>query len=150
MSLFKITKTSSAAKTGVNEASLHILAAATKPGRIHQMDVAGDGIASAANEIIVQRCTGTPTGGSTITPAKVNPNSGAAGVTVTADATAGVTYTADTILHRFSVNANGGFAPFTPLPGFHIPVPVGTGIAFKSVDGTSNIVINVSYEEVDD
>ena len=150
MALFKITKTSSPAKDGANEASMHILASATKPGRIHQVEVSGDGTSSAANEIIIQRCSTTPTGGSSITPAKLSPASGAAGCTVTADATGGVTYTADTILHRFSVNANGAIAPFNPFPGFHIPVPVGTAIAFKSVDGTSNIIINVSYEEVDD
>ena len=150
MSRFVLSKPSSAAKTGTNEASLVITAGSTKPLRIHMADVAGNGTSSAANEIVLQRCTGTPTGGTSITPSKVNPNSGSAGFTAVYDATGGVTYTADTIQRRFAVNANGGYIPFTPLPGFHIPVPVGTSVAFKSLAGTSNIVINVSVEEVDD
>ena len=150
MSLFVLSKPSSAAKTGANEASLVITASATKPLRIHTSDVTGNGTAFAANEIVLQRCTGAPTGGTSITPSKVSPNSGAASFTAVYDATGGVTYTADTIQRRYGVNANGGYIPGTSIPGFHIPVPVGTSIAFKSISGTSNIIINVSIEEVDD
>jgi hypothetical protein len=150
MALFNVSKPSSAAKTGASEASLVITAGSTKPLRIHMADVAGNGTASAANEVVLQRVTGTATGGTSITPSKVNPASGVAGFSASYDATGGLTYTADTIQRRFAVNANGGYIPFTPLPGFHIPVAVGTSIAFKSLAGTSNIVINVSIEEVDD
>ena len=150
MALFNVSKPSSAAKTGASESSLTITASATKPLRIHMADIAGNGEASAANEIVMQRSTGTPTGGTSITPSKVNPSSGTASFTAVYDATGGVTLTADTIQRRFAVNANGGYIPFTPLPGFHIPVQVGTSVSFRSLSGTSNIVINVSVEEVDD
>ena len=73
-----------------------------------------------------------------------------ASFTAVYDATGGLTLTEETIQRRFAVNANGGYIPFTPLPGFHIPVQVGTSVSFRSLSGTSNIVINVSVEEVDD
>lgn len=149
MALFVVSKPSSAAKTGASEASL-VIVAGSKPLRIHMADVAGNGVASAANEIILQRCSGAATGGTSITPSKVNPSSGTSTFSAIYDATAGLTYTADTIQRRFAVNGQGGYIPFTPLPGFHIPVPTGTSIAFKSLSGTSNIIINMSIEEVDD
>lgn len=149
MPLYKVPKTSSAAKTGAAESSLTITASATKPLRIHAVDVAGMGTASAANEIVMQRSTGTPAGGTSITPVKVSAGSAAASFTAMQDATSGVALTADTKQHTFGVNANGGYVPLTPIPGFYIPVGVGTSISFRSLSGTSNIVINVSVEEID-
>ena len=150
MALFAVSKPRTAAKTGASESSLTITASASKPLRIHMADVTGGGSSSSANSIVLQRSTGTPTGGTSITPSKVNPSSGAASFTAVYDATGGVTLTADTIQRRFEVNENGGYIPFTPLPGFHIPVPVSGSITFRSLSGTANIVINVSVEEVDD
>lgn len=149
MPLFVLSKPSSAALTGSDDASLHIVASASKPLRILMAKVGGNGTASAANEIVMQRSTGTATGGTSLTPVKVNTGSAAASFTAAYDVTGGITLTSDTVLHRFTVNANGGIDPFVALPGGEISVPVSGQVTFRSISGTSNIIINVMVEEVD-
>ena len=53
------------------------------------------------------------------------------------------------VLWRFSPNANGGNSKFTQIPGFEFSVPVSGQVSFRSVNGTSNVVINLQVEEID-
>jgi hypothetical protein len=147
MPLFMVTKTSSALSTTGD--SLTITASATKPLRILMAKVAGNGSASVANEVVLQRSTGTATGGASLPPAKVNYGSAAASFTVLRDSTGGSSLTANEILHRFSMNANGGIDPFVALPGGELSIPVGGQVSLRSIAGTSLAIMNVMIEEVD-
>lgn len=142
MPLFTVTRTSAGLSTSLDY--ITVLASSTKPLRIYVADFKGDGTASAANEVLMARATGA-SGGSAITPVKVNSNSAAASFTVTS----GGSSTPGDILWRFSVNANGGIDKMVAIPGAEIQVPVSGQISIRSTDGTSNMIANLLIEEVD-
>jgi hypothetical protein len=146
MPLFFVNKPSTALSTTAD--AIVITASATKPLRIYFAKVGGGGTASVANEVVMQRSTGAPSGGSAITPVKANPNSAAASFTAKYDST-GTSLTANEVLHRFTVNANGGIDPFQAFPGGEISVPVSGQVSIRSVSGTSNAIVNVTVEEID-
>jgi hypothetical protein len=148
MALFTVVKVQGAAQAGANAASLVITAGATKPLRIHASDVSGMATSSSVLEMVLQRCTGTPTGGTSVTPSPVRSGGAASSFTAVRDATAGIT--PGVMLRNYGTNAFGGFNGPTPIPGFHWPVPVGESVCFRSLSGTGSCVINVSVEEVDD
>jgi len=148
MPLFTVNRVATA--LSVSADLLTIVASGTKPLRILMAKLAGAGTASAANEVVMQRSSGGTTPGGAIVPAKVNTGSAAASFSAyTTWAGGQPSLTADTVLHRFSVNANGGIDPFVALPGGEISVPVSGQVSFRSVAGTSNAIINLMIEEVD-
>jgi len=146
MPLFMVTRTA----TALNPAAdlLTITASNTKPLRILMAKLGGAGIAPAANEVVMQRSTIAPVGGTSIIPAKVNTGSAVANFLANGG-TSTPQLTANEVMHRFTVNANGGIDPFVALPGGEISIPVGGQMSFRSVSGTSNAIINVLVEEVD-
>ena len=144
MALFSVTRTSSALST-TND-TVTITAHATKPLRVLYVEVSGMGTASAANEILIMRSTGGTTAGGAITPAPLA-GSGSAGFTVAT--TWAAQPSPSTVLHRLSVNANGGKDRFNPAPGLEIEVPAGGQISIRSASGTSNVTINeVTVDEI--
>jgi hypothetical protein len=146
MPLFTVTRTSSTLST-TND-YLTIIASASKPLRVYIVDVKGDSAVSVANEVVMARSSGGTTPGGAITPVRVNPASAVASFTVYTTY-GGSQPTLGDILWRFSVNANGGIDKFVSIPGAEIPVPVGTQVSIRSVDGTSNMIANLMIEEVD-
>lgn len=141
--LYTVTRTSSAAST-TND-TVTIVAASGKPLMIHSVSIEGDGTSSAANEIVMARCTGGTTGGGAITPGPNDPGSAAA--SFSAYTTWSVQPTLGQVLWRFGVNANGGTSKRETPPGMGFWVPAAGQVSFRSVDGTSNIIINVQVEE---
>jgi hypothetical protein len=144
MALFSVTRTSSALST-TND-TVTITAHATKPLRVLYVEASGMGTASAANEIVIARSSGGTTAGGAITAAPLA-GSGSAGFTV---ATTWVAQPSlSTVLHRLSVNANGGKDRFNPAPGLEIEVPAGGQISIRSASGTSNVTINeITIDEI--
>lgn len=144
MPVYNITRSSAALSTSNDLVT--ITASSTKPLRILFAKLAGMGTASAANEVMLMRSSGGTTGGGGITPTPVNSGDGAASFTVyttwSAQPTAGV------VLHRFAPNANGGIDPWIAIPGAEISVPVGGQVSIRSAAGTSNVVLNMTIEEV--
>ena len=147
MPMFFVNRTATALSTSND--LLTIVASATKPLRIYMAKLAGAGTSSAANEVLMQRSTGGTTGGGGITPAKQSPGSAAASFNAFTTWSAQPSLTANEVLHRFSVNANGGIDPFVAFPGGEISVPVSGQVSFRSASGTSNAVINLMIEEID-
>ena len=146
MPLFMVTRTATALSPSAD--LLTLTASNTKPLRILMAKLGGAGLAPAANEVVMQRSTIAPGGGTSITPAKVNTGSAAASFLANGG-TSTPQLTANEILHRFTVNANGGIDPFVALPGGEVSIPVGGQVSFRSISGTSNAIINVMVEEVD-
>ncbi len=144
MALFSVTRTSSTLSTTAD--TVTIVASATKPLRVLYVEASGMGTASAANEIVIARSSGGTTPGGAITPAPLA-GSGAAGFSVY------TTYAAapslGNILHRLTVNANGGKDRYNPAPGLDIEVPAGGQISIRSASGTSNVTINeITIDEI--
>lgn len=144
MAVYQVTVTSTALSTSND--SVTITAASGKPLRVLHASVSGMGTASAANEVALARSSGGTTSGGAITPRPVSSDSGAAGFTVAT--TWSVQPTLGNVLHRFSVNANGGYAPYNPLPGAEVTVPSAGQLSIRSIAGTSNVVINLTIEEI--
>jgi hypothetical protein len=147
MPLFLVNRTSTALSTSNDLVT--VVASATKPLRILMAKIGGMGTASAANEVLMQRSTVGTTGGGGITPTKVNTGSAAASFSAYTTWSVQPTLTANEVLHRFTVNANGGIDPFVALPGGEISIPVSGQVSFRSASGTSNAIINLLIEEVD-
>ena len=125
--------------------SLTITAPTSRSLKIWGISMAGQGTASAANELLVSRSTAgaTPVA---ITPQPLNADYAAATFTAagswTTQPTIGVT------LRRISCNANGGVTPLQFLPGNEIDIP-GTGqITFRSAAGTSVMTLEVIVEQI--
>jgi hypothetical protein len=146
MPLFTVNRTSTALSTSNDY--LTIVAANNRPLRIYIVDIKGDGVASAANEVGLYRSTVGVGGGGGITPAKVNSGSAAAQFVVYTTWSSSQPTLGD-LLWRFSMNANGGIDKFVAIPGAEIPVPVSGQISIRSIDGTSNAIVNLLIEEVD-
>ena len=146
MPLFIVTRTA----TALNPAAdlLTITASNTKPLRILMAKIGGAGIAPAANEVVMQRSTIAPSGGTSITPAKVNTGSAVANFLANGG-TSTPQLTANEVMHRFTVNANGGIDPFVAVPGGEIKVPVGGQVSIRSASGTSNAIVNLQISEED-
>ncbi len=144
MALFTVTRTSSALSTTAD--TITIVASATKPLRVLYAEASGMGNASAANEIVIARSTGGTTPGGAITPAPLA-GSGAASFTVYTSYSAAPSL--GVVLHRLTVNANGGRDRFNPSPGLDIEVPAGGQISIRSAAGTSNVTINeITIDEI--
>ena len=146
MPLFTVNRTSTALST-TND-YLTIVAANNRPLRIYVIDIKGDANASVANEVGFYRSTVGVGGGGGITPVKVNSGSAAAQFVVYTTWSSSQPTLGD-VLWRFSVNANGGIDKFIAIPGAEIPVPVSGQISIRSIDGTSNAIVNLLIEEVD-
>lgn len=127
---------------------LTIVASATKPLRIYVVDIKGMDTTSAYNEVLMQRSSAGTTPGGAITPAKVNPNSGAASFAAYTTWVAQPTLNGE-ILWRFGPNSNGGIDKDVVVPGFEWPVPVSGQVSFRSAAGTGQVVINLKVEEID-
>ena len=140
---YLVTKVGTALNTSKD--SLTITAPAARSLKIWSIVIAGQGTASANNEILVSRSTvGTiPTA---VTPQPLNADYAAASFTVaslwTTDPTIGVT------LRRISVNSNGGVTPVQFLPGNEIDVPGAGQISFRSAVGTGIVTIEVIVEQI--
>lgn len=147
MPLFSVNRGSTALSTSNDLVT--IVASASKPLRILMAKLGGMGTTAAANEVLMQRSTGGTGGGGGITPAKINTGSAAASFNAYTTWSGQPSLTANEVLHRFTVNANGGIDPFVALPGGEISVPVSGQVSFRSAAGTSNAVINLMVEEVD-
>lgn len=146
MPLFTVSRARTALST-TNDL-VTIVATSTKPLRIYVADIKGMDVASAYNEVLMQRSSGGTTPGGAITPAKVNPGSAVASFAAYTTWAAQPTLNGE-ILWRFGVNANGGQDKDVVLPGFEFSVPVSGQVSFRSAAGTSNVVINLKIEEID-
>ena len=145
MPAYTVTRTRSALSTSND--LLTIVASSTKPLRIYVAGIEGAESASAVNEVVMARSTGGTTGGGAITPGPNNPGSSAA--SFSAFTTWSAQPTLGQVLWRFAPNANGGNSKFTQIPGCEFSVPVSGQVSFRSVNGTSNVVINLQVEEID-
>jgi hypothetical protein len=146
MPLFTVNRQRTALST--TDDLLTIIASSTKPLRVLMAKSAGADAGPAANEVVMQRSAGGTIPGGALTPERVDPNSNGAGFAVYTTWAAQPTLTGGP-LHRFAPNANGGIDPFNAFPGAEIKIPVGTQMSFRSVYGTSNVVINMMISEED-
>jgi hypothetical protein len=146
MPLYTVSRTRTALSTSND--LLTIVASATKPLRIYVVDIKGMDTTSAYNEVLMQRSASGTTPGGAITPAKVNPGSGAASFAVYTTWSVQPSLSGE-ILWRFGPNSNGGIDKDVVLPGFEWPVPVSGVVSFRSAAGTGAVVINLKIEEID-
>ena len=141
---YSVTRTSAALST-TND-NMTIIAPATRALKIWEVRIYGQGTTSSANEVLVSRSTGGTTGGGAITPTPLATLSAASGVTVnttwTTQPTIGVA------IRRVGVNANGAYTPLVFIPGNEIDVPPSGQISIRSASGTSNVTVEVVFEEV--
>ena len=141
---YSISRTSSALST-TND-TMTIIAPSTRALKIWEVRIFGQGTASAANEVAVARSSGGATGASALTPTPLATLSPASGVTVwsawTTQPTLGV------VIRRIGVNANGAYSPLVFMPGSEIDVPPSGQISIRSISGTSNVTVDVIFEEV--
>lgn len=141
---YSANRTSSALSTTAD--TMTIIAPSTRALKIWEVRFYGQGTATAANEIAVARSTGGATGGGAITPTPLSTLASAAGTTVnttwTTQPTLGV------VIRRVGVNANGAYAPLVFMPGNEIDVPPSGQISIRSISGTSNVTVEVVFEEV--
>jgi len=141
---YSATRTSSALST-TND-TMTIIAPSTRALKIWEIRVFGQGTTSAANEVLISRSTGGTTGGGAITPTPLATLSPASGVTVnttwTGQPTIGVA------IRRVGVNANGAVSSLVFPPGSEIDVPPSGQISIRSASGTSNVTVEVIFEEV--
>lgn len=137
MALFVVTRTSSALSTSADTVTL--VAGASKPLRVLYVEASGMATASAANEIVIARSSSGTTPGGGITPAPLA-GSGSAGFN--AYTSWAVQPTLGNVMHRLTVNANGGKDRFNPAPGLEIEVPAGGQVSIRSASGTSNVTLN--------
>lgn len=135
---------------------LTLVSAAAKALRVHEIYMAGQGTASAANDIIVTRPTVAGTGAGTAGPTAAPLNPAAPAATFTNFTTYATTQpTLSTTVGgvmRFAVNANGGVWRWVAKPGSEILIPAGANLAgtlsIRSVSGTSNVTGYVIVEEI--
>lgn len=127
--------------------SLTITAPSTRALKIWEIAVYGEGVTSAQGEIVAQRSTGgvTPVA---MTPAPLASGSAAAASTVATGWTTHPTLTANTVLARLGVNANGGVTRKVFPPGLEIEVPPSGQVSFRASAGTGVTGIEVIFEEV--
>lgn len=122
--------------------SVSLKAAAARSFLVREFTQAGLGTASAANEIILQRCTGGTVATAMVPLNSASPTSGTSfGV---AQAT---TPTATTIMKRYGVNANGALFRWVAAPGLAIETPGAGQIGWRGVSGTSLITTETLIEE---
>jgi hypothetical protein len=126
--------------------TMTIIAPSTRALKIKEVLIGGQGTTSAANEVAVARSTGGVTGGGAITPTPLASLSPAAGATV--NTTWGTQPTLGVVIRRIPVNANGGVSRVVFPPGQEIDVPPSGQISIRSIAGTSNVSIDVIFEEV--
>lgn len=131
---------------------LALYAAANRSLRIVEISVGGMGTASAANALGVYRVGTvgiTPSGAVAATP--LNPAApAAAALTATGWGTQPVVAASPLLILPF--NANGGIFRWVAPPYGEIEVPGGgllaaSSISFRSVLGTSNVTLNVIFDE---
>lgn len=127
---------------------LTLVGAANRTVRIRRVTIYGLATASAANVVLMQRSTGGTTGGGAITPAPQVNSDRAASFSAFTTWSAQPTLTANTVLGRFGVNANGGVASVYYPPGYQPEIRGTEQISFRSEIGTSNVSIEVEVEEL--
>jgi hypothetical protein len=141
---YSVSRTSSALSLTAD--TLTIAAPATRALKIKEVLIAGQGTASAANEVAVARSSGGTTPGGAVTPTPLASLSPASGIT--ASTTWSAQPTLGAVLRRLGVNANGGIARVVFPPGQEIDVPPSGQISIRSIAGTSNVSVEVIFEEV--
>lgn len=122
-----------------------LITASARRIEIFEVEVAGQGTASAANELDTARSTGGATGGGPLTPGKLDTDTPAA-VTVV-NTTWATQPTLGDVLLRLGVNANGGINRWVARPGSEIKARNAEQISFRSGLGTSNVSVHVIFEE---
>jgi hypothetical protein len=143
MALFSVTRASSALNTSNDTVTI---VAGSKALRIIYVEASGMGTASAANEIVIARSTSGTTPGGGITPVALE---GSGSSTFAAYTTWAVQPTLGNVIHRLTVNANGGKDRFNPAPGLEITVPASGQVSIRSASGTSNVTINeITVDEI--
>lgn len=145
MAKYRATRGSTALSTTAD--LLTFIAPASRTVKISRISVAGLATASAANVILVQRSTGGTGGGGAITAAPLIAESPAAGSTINTTWSAQPTLSANTILERIGVNANGGVNNLFYPPGSEIVLRNSEQLSFRSETGTSNVTISIEFEE---
>jgi hypothetical protein len=142
---YNVNRTSTALST-TNDL-VTIVAPSTRALKIWKIAIYGQGTASANNEIAVARSTGGSTPGGGITPQPLATLSAASATnaytTWTTQPTLGTV-----IVDRFSVNANGGTDVHNYPFGQEIDVPPSGQLSIRSTSGTSNVTIDIVFEEV--
>lgn len=128
---------------------LTLKAAASRRLRVIEVEVAGMGTASAANELMISRVTtiGVTAGGE-ITPIKAT-HADQPAAAFTAPTTWGTQPVVDTNgpVHRLGVNANGGINRWVPLEAHRPEIRDSAELSFRSAFGTSEVSITVVVEE---
>lgn len=141
---YSANRTSSALST-TND-TMTIIAPSTRALKIWEVRVYGQGTTSAANEVAVARSSGGATGGGAITPTPLATLASASGTTV--NTTWATQPTLGVVIRRIGINANGAYAPLVFMPGNEINVPPSGQISIRSISGTSNVTVEVIFEEV--
>lgn len=132
-----------------------ITAAANRSIRIVEINYAGNGTASAANVIKISRFATAPTGApaGAIVARPLNPAAPAAAALAQTSFATTQPAGAETIVMQLSANANGGIFRWVAPPYGEIEVPggaqavAGANICFRPAVGTSNMTLNVVFDE---
>lgn len=142
--IYNASQASTANSTSADSVSLAAATSGPGSGILREFCVAGLATASAANEILLQRCTG-----GTIATVMQKFNEGAAASLIffgLAQATTGTTS-----LYRFGVNGNGALFRWVAAPGLGIEYraqATSERIGFRGVSGTSLMATNVVCEQI--
>lgn len=137
---------------------LTITAAAVRRTQVHEISVAGQGTASAANELGTQRATTVGITPVSYTPLKVDPLSAAAAgvITVmTGASTSGWTtepVSTQTVGLRLGCNSNGGIYRWVAKPGeeialYDVAVTTGQLMIKFSLGGAQQMSVMAVFEE---
>lgn len=142
--LYTATQTSTALSTSADSVSLKAATSGPGSGILREWSVSGMATASAANEVILSRCTG-----GTIATAMSALNPGAATSLIFYGLAQATTTT--TTLYRVAVNGNGAIFRWVAGPGMGIEyraaaTPEQLGI--RSASGTSSAVTTVICEQI--
>lgn len=140
---YKVNRASTALSTTAD--FFTIIAPSTASLIIRDITVTGGATASAYNEILVQRSTGGATGGGAITPAPTHPSFAAAGFTVNTTWGTQPTLTANAVIDRIGVNANGGGVRKS---GLAYVIPPSGQVSVRSASGTSAVTIDMTIEQI--
>jgi hypothetical protein len=141
--VYSIVKAATALSTTAD--LLTFKAAASGQGRILELIIGGEAVASAVNRVNVQQENATLASNGAITPEKFNSRSPAAAGTYGAGNTSAALAGAMLV---FAINAFGGFIRWVAAPGEEMYYVNGEVIGVRSASGTSTVSATGIFEEL--
>lgn len=139
--MYSASQTATANATGADSVSLK--AGSVRSFLVREFTVAGLGSASAANEVVLQRCTS-----GTVATAMIGMNANAPTSATSYGLAQATSATSTTIMKRFGVNANGALFRWVGAPGVCIETPGAGQIGFRGISGTSLLTTEAITEEL--